>query len=321
MAIFQTSWSNTASYTQGAVVSFSGVAYEALQNIAAPSPGNTNAIPFDNTAWRVLHIIDASDVYGIVEAVRLELNVIKNDKVNNSLIHLMTQAHKSFERDIRAPEMLDTRFAVVDANSRIRVPSGLLEPLRLNVNINNIENSAISIKRADPTEFRRQELGVDNATFFEQQGTLDTNPFIEYVYIPEGDYYRLAPEINQGAVIQVYGYYAENRLGTSVPVTNNRGEAINSLGETVEQWVANGNTQATFVQDVQDITSNWFSRVAPDLVIYSTLARCGSFVKDPKDIEVYQAYAEKAKQEVMTLIDMHDAGTEEFITLEHSYPS
>ena len=318
MGIFQTGWTSTSEHPRGTTVTFSGVAYQALNDI----PINTAAIPFDNPNWKPLHIIAVSDIYGIIEAIRLELNATKNNTTNNSINHLISLAHNSFKRTIRVPEMLDTRFTMVDADGNIKVPSGCLEPLRLNVMSDTKANYAISIKRADPSEFRRQELGIDDTAAFAQANMYDGNPFVEYVYLPNRDEYKIRPVLAEGTEIEVYGYFEEPTLGTRIDWIDNHGRELNSDRQTVTEWEAAGNSPENFVQATIDITTNWFSQAAPDLIIYGALLHAEAWIKDESKIQVWAALFEKAKQEIEMLVDSHDAGAEEYITQSNgSYQS
>ena len=323
MAIFEPTYTASTAYTKGARVVYQGVGYRALVDIEATD----TTVPFDNPAkWAITHIVSSNNVYGIIPAVQLELAATKNDVTNESLIHLMSLAQDGYERTVRVPQMLDTRYATVkkdtNDNSYIDIPQGCLQPELLHLDDDAVSNSTLSIKRADPTEFRRIQLSQDNDSFGRVDERNNLNFYSPYVYIPEGNRYKITPNIEADKTIAVYGYYSEPKLGRSVGTIDDHGRALDSDGNTLQQWTDAGNSASTFVQEVTDTTSNWFSRSAPDLVIYSTLLQAQAWIKDDAQIEKWAALYQKALQDIETLVDSHEAGTEEFITLSNGdYPS
>ena len=315
--LFVDEWDSTrANYSRGDRVSSQGVGYECL--VDNPAAG---VAPFDNTNWKLTHIIQVTNIYGIIEAMRLETNKVSNPETANSMLYFAQMGAASYERTVRVPEMLVTRYRTVDANSSVDIPDGMLEPQLLYVNTDEQRPYAISIKRADPTEFRRAELRVGQSSFFvDSSNQLD--PSITYLYQVKDGRYEFAPTLPEGMEVGVYGYVVEPRLGSRISLLNDRGFPINSAGQTVAEWVAAGNSADSFVQASRDILTNWFSLSAPDLVIYGGLLKAASWLNESQDkVAQWGALFEQAKAEIDTLVMSHDGGTEEYITLSHNYPA
>ena len=321
MAIFQNEWHSANAYTMGSLAMYSGVVYEALVDIAA----DTTDTPFDNTNWKVRHVVDAKDVYGITEAIRLELSAAKNDQTNDSIVYLMGHTQRSVERNLRTPSMLDSKFRrtqKVGDEVMVSVPDGLLEPLRLNVVSTTIAPSALSIKRCDPTEYRRFFLGGRDEVRYRSDEAF-SSPYITYGYLPKGDDgYLIAPAtLDDDTKIEFYGYYREPILGRSIARVNDDGDALNAANQTITQWQAAGNSGSTFVQAIDNTTENYFSRSAPDLLIYGTLSRAFAYIKDEQRAQYWTQMFQATLDEIVNEVNDHDAGTEEYISLMHGYPS
>ena len=117
-------------FSAGDKVRYNGVVYEALNALTSANVTN----PQDDTDnWLVVGVLRIQDYNSLQEAMRLELNV-DDDMITNSIPLFIQLAEESFEKRIRAPIQRTRRILTVDSDSKVEVPSDLLQVINLRLN-------------------------------------------------------------------------------------------------------------------------------------------------------------------------------------------
>lgn len=315
--LFPTQWSNTAGYSSGDRVKFSGVVYQARTTIDAPTGNNTNRMPFDNdTQWEFSHVERAEDLYGIIETIRFIINVDENPEITNSIPYGIQMAENSFMRELRVTNMKRIASRPMLSESRLTGMQNLIEIINIRIRGDNLDQPYLEIREGDYREFitAKNTAETDFAIRYDNEAI----PGRRYVYFKDREYIYIAPEIPEGTMMEIFYYEQEPSLGTTSNLVNDAGMPINSAGQTIDQWVAAGNAIDTFVQATRFETANWFTVAAPELYIYGCLLSLEAWLKDDPRIPLWADLFGNSRQEVQAMIDRFEVSGPQAITMDYA---
>ena len=294
-------WSSTSAYAVGAEVYYSGLLYECVTAISA---GN-NAIPVDNTSWKLLGFWDVQDFYSLQEGI-LEYANSDDTIFVNSLPRFIQRAHDDIASVIRSPGMLVTREFTVDGESSFRLSSDVLEidHIRRDGDASGAatleQKGYIEIKPAqDETEWQtlRQYYNRD---FGNPGSILDAYKFPRYI-IRNSRVYITGPNLPENTTVIVTYYQNPPKLGqTYNRIDQETGAALNSAGQTLAQWTAAGNSAGSFVQGtIGPVTSNYFVQAFPNLVLLGALSSAEVYLNDnPRIQQIKEEYKQMLNETI-----------------------
>ena len=290
-------------YTAGDRVSYAGVVYEAVNAVTVTSTSDRSQIPFDNDDWMAVSVRRLANGYSIYEAAKLELNT-DDDMINNSIPLFMSLAHQSFTRDVRHPQQRARTVLTADDDGRIRIPSDLLQVINLRFNGTELRGSSlasrgnIEILAGNYEEY--QKLEQHYAGGFDSDSFSVPFEFEAPVYWFDDTYFHIAPStIASGVDVELIYHKEEPELFRTYPEVNADGDAVNDNGDTLAEWIADGNAEADFVQASVFLTNNLFTTSAPDMMLYGTLMNAESYLKDDPRVPQWQDRYLKAKAEFL----------------------
>ena len=111
-----------------------------------------------------------------------------------------------------------------------------------------------------------------------------------------------------GTEIELYYYAQIPQLGTTVRLVNQNGDPINAEGQTIDQWIAAGNTRDSFEQATDMVEVNWFITAKPDLLLYGAITKAEAYLRDDPRMEIWNRKFERAELETMDLITRFEEG-------------
>ena len=124
-------WSSTAAYSVGDLVLYNGVVFENTTAVTARTSGNDD--PIGNSSWRFDGVHRIVDYYSLQYAVEETLNT--TDKiVINQIPQYIQSTETKLAKVLRSPAQVAERVFTVDAESKFRIPSDLLEIIHIRVN-------------------------------------------------------------------------------------------------------------------------------------------------------------------------------------------
>ena len=314
--VIRPQWVSNTAYTSGTVVNFNGVDYEATVDITSSVDPSQ-----DGTSWEVRAVTKVQDYNSLVEAVRLQLNVRDLPEINDSIPLFIQMTEESFKTRIRAPQQRKT-VTVPIMDGRILAPGDMLEVINLRVasdrsNIyGGFARESIEILNGNYEEF--QEV----RQYFSSQSTsyLRINNYESPVYWFDNRYFNIAPDYDDGTMIELVYFATIPQLGEVVSITNDAGEPLNSAGQTVAEWIAAGNTEASFVQDMQTVTRNWFTAVAPQMLLYGSCLRAKPYLRNDDDrVQLWAEFYAQAEQETQQLISRFEDSQPHTIQISNGY--
>ena len=231
-------WSSTAAYSVGDLVLYNGVVFENTTAVTASTSGNDD--PIGNSSWKFDGVHRIVDYYSLQYAVEETLNT--SDKiVINQIPQYIQSTETKLAKVLRSPAQVAERVFTVDAESKFRIPSDLLEVIHIRVNEDSRGHSlrdqgSISIQKSDRTTHEEIRQRYINSGAY--------NPGYEEVEFPvyrlDGEYVRIAPDYDEGTEFLFQYYQEEPELGTIVSDVNADYEPLNSDGQTSTQWIAAG---------------------------------------------------------------------------------
>ena len=321
MAIIFPDWVAANDYAVGAIVKKDGVSYKA-QNAITGSDSNQEP-RLDTTNWEVYSVLRILDYYSLIEAVRLELNRNDDEYLVQSIPLFIQLAEESFQTRIRAPIQRSRMVLPVDAESRITVPSGLLQVLNLRINSDELQGNSIlsegqsEILAGNFEEFIR--LKRSYSTDFNSNAY--PSNYDAPVYWFDSTYFNIAPTLEEGTELELWYYEQIPQLGREVLLTDAAGNPINDQGMTETQWIeeGGGNTADNFVQATELVISNWFISAVPQLLLYGALVNAESYLKEDQRIPLWQARFQAAEAETMELIQRFEEGRSHTQQLYNAY--
>ena len=311
---------NTA-YTVGTIVNENGVDYEALNAIAATNTLNPSE---DDTNWKAVAVTKIQDYNSLVESIRLQLNVRSQPEINNSIPMFIQLVEESFKTRIRAPQQRRVRTFTVDSSSRIQPPADLMEIINIRVsadestNQGTFSNDIIEILNANYEEYQRV-LRANNANGTSYNSDVDA--FDTAVYWFDNRYFHFAPEYDEGTIIEMVYYAAIPQLGDTVMVTDSAGNPLDSEGRTRQEWEDAGSPGGTFTQDEQTVTSNWFTAVAPQLLMYGALLKAAPFLNNDPRVPMWEEAYVFAEKEVHDFIATFEDSQPHVLYIQNAYSS
>ena len=298
-------------------VQYNGVIYRALNARAAT---DTTVPQNDPTNWRVVAVLRIQDYNSLQEAIRIELNAQNNDTVNDSIPMFIQLAEESFQTRIRTPIQRSRVVLTTDADGKIDIPDDLLQVINVRINEDssstspNITDAGRTEILAGDYEEYRNLIRYYNADYPGR-----TISYEAPVYWFDNRYFWIAPVLDVGTEIELWYYAAIPQLGRTVNLVNQNGQPINDAGQTVDQWVAAGNTANSFVQATDTVRRNWFTEAAPQMIFYGALLRASSFVKDQNKLEYYRQSFAEAEAETLQLIGRFEEGRHHTLQLDNWY--
>ena len=324
---FPNEWSGTAAYTAGDSVNYAGTAYEARNNIAAPSDGN-NSTPFDDqTNWKVTHIVAINTIYSLIEAAILQINN-NNPAIKGSMPMFVQLAEASFSMDLRIPAQIDTDVLTVDSEGKVRTPQALIGIKNVellsndNGDDNFYDNRLLNEARYQMISYNRYEYqrvkiqyNSDAINLYQRDTGIRSAG-----YWWDGEFLHTVPTLGSGSQIRIVGEYQLTPLGHSILLTNSSGVAINDEGQTEADWVAEGNDAADFVQATGIQETNTFLQTAPNLYLYGTIMKAEQYLKDDARWPLWEQQFNKAKEEVEMLVDRFEDMQPSTLYFESHYP-
>lgn len=300
-------WVSTQAYSVGAEVYYTGLLYECTTAVSANANGN--AIPVDNTSWKLIGFWDVQDFYSMQEGILQYANNLDDPIFVNSIPRFIQRSHDDMASIIRSPAMRVTREFVVDSDSSFPISSDVLEFTLLRRDGNSAgsgtveDNGYIQIKAAqDEAEFE-----VLRQLYPKNQYKTAGYDFPRY-YVKDGSV-RIAPALPSGTKVIVTYYQNPPKLGqTYGRVDQETGLALNSAGQTLAQWVAAGgtNTNANFVQQQITPTTNYFVAAFPNLFLLGAVKAAEVYLRDQINIDAIKAEYEQMLTETVEKIEDFD---------------
>lgn len=310
MARNYTDWT-AGTYAVGARVRYNGVLYEAI-NARVPTDTDNPSLDVDN--WKVVAVLRIQDYNSLIEAVKLEINT--TDRMINESIPMFIQlAEESLQTRVRAPVQRSRVILTVDAQSRVEVPSDLLQVINMRYNIES-ENTATDtlmarggteILAGNYEEYQDLKRYYSSAIGFGIARVYPSN-YEAPVYWFDDRYFWIAPDVSMGTEIELYYYAMIPQLGTTVNLVNQDGDPINTAGQTVAQWVAAGNSANDFVQATDTVEVNWFLTAKPDMLLYGAVMAAEAYLRDDPRMGIWKAKFEQSELEIHHLIDRFEQG-------------
>lgn len=321
--VIPAAWSATTNYSRTNRVSLGGVIYEAINDITG-NANNQNPSQ-DGTNWKVAAVTRVSDYNSLVEAVRLQLNDT-DPNIYDSIPLFISLTEESIKTRVRLPQQIKTVTLQTttgpDGESRVRVPAGMLEidhVRRLDMNFGDgfattpYENDSIEILSANKEEYLRvlranRAYGIDFFSF-------DTA-----VYWWDNAFLNFAPGYDDGVNIEVTYRQIIPQLGTIAGVTNLDGDPINAAGQTLQEWVAAGNTASTFMQEMRTVTTNEFLSIAPQMLLYGACLRAKPFLReDDSRIQQWTSFYVEAEKELTYMVDTFEESQAHTLYIQNTY--
>lgn len=309
MATFEYPTWSAGTYAVGDRVQDNGVLYQAL---TARTSSDTTRPSLDRTNWKLAGIIRIQNRNALYEAIRFEINV-NNDMIDDSAPFFVQLAEESFQTRIRAPIQRSTVTLTTDSQGRIEVPEDLLEVINVRIMDNAagsdeiMDNMRIEILAAgSQEEYLRLREGYNSYRF-----RLDA--YRTGVYWYDDRYFKIAPVLDAGTEIELQYYAKIPQLGSTVNLVNQNGQPINSAGQTVDQWVAAGNTPGSFEQATDTVDVNWFITAAPQMLLYGAILNAESYLKDDERLPMWQQRFQAAEAETINLIERFQDNRPQFI--------
>ncbi len=299
-------WSSTSAYSIGTLAYYSGSVYEAVKAVAADPDGNP--IPVGNTNWRFNSLIRIEDYYSLQNAVELALNV--DDKVINDSIPMFIQtAEQGLNKILRSPAQKNVRTFAVDDKSRFKIPGDTLEVINMrkkdaDAGFTLRSRGSVVIEAAtDNSQYEAVRQNEDN-DFRRVPGAGQ----IEYpVYWDDSSYYNIAPAYEDGTDIEFVYYQQVPPLGDYTLRVNADYEPLNEDDQTLEEWVADGNSPNTFVQ-AEDLTlRNLWTVSIPHLLKLGALVAAEPYLKDNPMIAIWKSDYKQNLQETVLEFEAYES--------------
>ena len=319
MARIYAEWSATADYAVGAIARREGILYKATSAITGNA---TNVEPrLNEDEWDVYAVVRIEDYYSLIEAIRLELNRTDDEYLTQSIPLFIQLAEESFQTRIRAPIQRSRMVLTVDAESRVAVPSGLLQVLNLRINGDQLQGSSLLSAGQSEILAGNFEEYIDLKRSYSNDFTFNSYPsnYDAPVYWFDSTYFNIAPTLEEGTELELWYYEQIPQLGREVLLTDANGNPINSDGQTLTQWTDSGESASSFVQATEVVISNWFVSAVPQLLLYGALVNAESFLKEDARIPLWQARFQAAEAETMELIQRFEEGRAHTQQLYNAY--
>ena len=262
-------FNNTIAYAQGNRVYYNGTVYEARNAIAANASGNP--IPVDNTNWKVYSVLNIEDYYSLQEIVGEILNQNNTEGyINNSIPAFIQYAEEQLNDLLYPPNQRVARVYQVDDDSKFRIPQNLNKIDHIRIDTDGAVSDYILDQGSIMIVSRERSTYEDLRQRYENDNYLGSfNNYQFPAYRQEGPYIYIAPKLDAGTRVELQYYQLVPNLGStanSVTVINGVEFPINSAGQTLDQWIAAGNTEATFVQNIVTVTNNLWISMCPNLL-------------------------------------------------------
>ena len=319
MAIMYPEWSATTDYAINAIARREGILYKATTAITGNA---SNTEPrLDQANWEVFAVIRIEDYYSLIEAIRLELNRNDDEYLVQSIPLFIQLAEESFQTRIRAPIQRARRLITTDAESRITVPSGLLQVINLRINGDQLQGSSLLSAGQSEILAGNFEEYIDLKRSYSNDFTFNSYPsnYDAPVYWFDSTYFNIAPTLEEGTELELWYYEQIPQLGRTVLLTDGMGNAINAEGMTLVQWVDAGNSENSFVQASEVVINNWFISAVPQLLLYGALVNAESYLKEDQRIPLWQARFQAAEAETVELIQRFEEGRSHTQQLYNAY--
>ena len=260
MAGIPNDWAAATTYAVGDLANLNGVVYRALNAVTGNAMNEDPSL--DTTNWSFDFMIRAEDRNGIIEAVKLELNV-DDDQINNSIPYYIQLAEQSFYTRVRPSAdlvsiILTTQNITVpgyEGRIYIPVPADLLNVENMRINDESgvfyglLSMGRLEIKASQSDydfEIVRQLYQDNDSVYGARTLTNYNSPVYRFTTIGGISYFELAPSaymINQS--VELRYYRAEPKLGTRHPRINSNGEPVNSMGQNRMQFEADSTIART----------------------------------------------------------------------------
>lgn len=282
-------WVDTDAYSVGDRVSYLGIGYECVTAVAADSNGN--AIPVDNDSWKVYAVFYVDNhAYSVYEAIKFEINS-EDDRVDASIPLFVQAAEYILSDEIRSPAQITTRVLDVEEGSKVRITDiGLLEFEHVRTDTDSrssydlVNRGSVVIKGTNRETFeqtRQYYNGTNYADFIPHAVTYP-------VYRFDKEFLYIAPDFDTGEKIAITFYEEVPELLSNILLTNDDYEPINSDGDTLDEWVSDGNAASDFVQADSDVFRNlWTATCRHLLKAYACYQMCLA-INDPQRTQYWQ---------------------------------
>ena len=320
MALSIDAWSAMTTFTADALTLDDDVIWQAKQGITG-NAANKNPSQ-DPTNWTLYSVRRISSYGSLQAAIQLELNTQK-DTIIQSIPLFVQLAESSFQTRIRAPIQRARVVLTVDNESKVDVPSDLLQVLNMRIVGDELQGSSLLSAGQSEILAGNFEEYIDLKRSYSNDFTFNSYPsnYDAPVYWFDNASFWIAPDVAEGTQIELYYYASIPQLGSTALAINSNGDALNAGGLTLAQWIAEGgsNTADNFVQDMVVVNVNWFIQAAPQMLLYGALQAAESFVKDDERILLWQAKFAAAEAETMELISRFEEGRAHTQQLYNAY--
>ena len=317
MAIIHNEWLAVTTYAAGNIVRKDGILYKALDAITGNA--NNSEPRLDSTNWEVFAVVRIQDYFSLIEAVRLELNRNDDEYLVESIPLFIQLAEESFQTKIRAPIQRVKTLLTVDSESRVEVPTDLLQVVNMRFDDSAGVTAGGSILNRGYSEILagnfeeyidlKRHFG-NNIDFSGQNGRNTPSNYDAPVYWFDSTYFYIAPNVEEGTVVELYYYSRIPQLGETRNLVNTDGQPINSAGQNVTEWTdaAPANNAGNFVQAMHTFTTNWFVDSVPHMVLYGAVLAAESYLKEDPRIPLWQEKFRRAEIEAQDLIQRFEEG-------------
>ncbi len=311
MAVTYSDWAGTTvSYTSGQKVKDDGVVYAANKAIAS-NANNTRPCEAPDD-WDPVAVLRIQSYSSLIEAIRLELNTT-DDRINDSVPLYIQMAEASFRTRIRAPIQRCETVLTVDAESKVSIPSDLLQVINLRINDDDaggdsiISRGGTEILAGNYEEYKDLQRFYKSSNGFVNRRAAPTN-YDAPVYWFDSSSFYIAPDLDEGTELELYYYATIPDLGSTVFIVDGDGSALNGAGQTLAEWVAAGNDADDFVQASEEVSVNWFIQAAPQMLLYGALVSATSYLHNDERAPMWHQRFQAAELETMELIDRFEEG-------------
>ena len=294
-----TDFATETAYAIGDQVNFNGVNYEAIVVIA--DTNTITPVDDDGDSWNVVGVIEIQDVYGLYHSIRLTLNS-DAPEVNNSIWMFIQQADFNLGKRLRTIGQRNMRTVTLDDDSKADISElGILDIDH--IKIAGDGNLASSLRQRGKVQVLaadgKKEIEELNQYFRQDYLFSNTSTFNYPLYYIDGRNLIIAPDFDEGTEVEITFKEAEPKLGTTQLSVNDDYEPINSDGETLAEWVANGNDAEDFVQAEIFIDFNGWIEQCPHLLKLDALVAAEMFLdNDPRVAAWRQEYALNLKETI-----------------------
>ena len=201
----------------------------------------------------------------------------------------------------------------------LRSQADLLEIYHLrravdNTGLDITSRGSLSVQRADKTNFEELRQYYTGTTY-----TYDYGQFEFPLYWLDASRIYIAPDFTAGDEFEMTYYQEVPELGSIVGLVNSDYMAINDSDQTLAQWVAAGNSAASFVQATEPVLANLWSSTIPHLLKAGACREAEEYLNNMDRAAIWNEQYRELLIATETEYRKFDAGGSQFITQSTAY--